>query len=287
MTTQLHLALTALAQPGGPVKILHLLRAEGMAGLENRWAVLSQEEQQRISASATELAEQGVDVLILGDRRYPARLSNLKSPPPLLFYSGDPGLLELSGVGMCGSRHASPRGLEAARVCGEEVVRQGLVVISGYARGVDTETHLAALGSGGRTVIVLAEGIQQFRPKRVFRDVGLDPKRVLVLSQFAPSQRWTVGAAMTRNSVIIGLGQALVVIEAGETGGTLNAGLQAFQIGRPVLALDFTAGAPTGNRILFEKGATRIHSRSELGAALRTIAGSERKANGQLRLLHP
>jgi DNA processing protein len=258
-----------------------------MDGLKKRWSDLPQEERQRIKASAFDLADQGTDVLILGDPQYPARLLSLKSPPPLLFYSGDPGLLDVSGVGMCGSRHASPRGLEAARVCGEEVVRQGSVVISGYAKGVDTETHLAALGAGGKTVIVLAEGIQHFRPKRAFREVGLDPKRVLVLSQFAPTQRWTVGAAMTRNSVIIGLGQALVVIEAGETGGTLNAGLQAFQIGRPVLALDFTTGAPTGNRILFEKGAIRIHSRSELGAVLRNIAASDRKPNDQLRLLHP
>jgi DNA processing protein len=280
----LRLALTALAKSGGPTRTLHLLRSAGLAGLEQLWAESSHDEQQHINEMVAKLADRQVGVLIFGDKQYPSRLVDLKSPPPLLFYRGNPDLLHIAGVGMCGSRNASPKGLDAARVCGEEVVRQGKVVISGYARGVDTETHLAALGAGGRTVIVLAEGILHYRPKRVFGAVGLDPTRILVLSQFPPGQRWTVGAAMTRNGVIIGLGQALVVIEAGEKGGTLNAGLQAVQMGRPVLALDFTTGAPTGNRILFDKGATRIRTRAELGAVIKTMGARGGEANNQLPL---
>jgi len=182
------------------------------------------------------MAERGVGVIVLGDPEYPDRLAETPTAPPLLFCWGNPALLRMPGVGMCGSRDVSERGLQAARTCGEAVARKGLTFISGYAKGVDTETHLAALGQGGRTIIVLAEGFVHFRQKKAFGREGLNAKHVLVLSQFAPSQSWTVGAAMTRNGVIAGLGQALVVIEAGETGGTLNAGMQAIRMGRPVLA---------------------------------------------------
>ncbi len=214
------------------------------------------------------LDRRDVDVCFYGEDPYPPRLAQISGAPGLLFMWGNPDLLHTPSVGMCGSRHASPKGLEAALTCGLEVAAHGLTIVSGYAKGVDTETHLAALRSGGRTIIVLAEGISHFRVKRSFRDVGLRRDHVLVLSQFPPAQRWNVGAAMTRNRVISGLGRALVVIEAGETGGTLNAGFQALEMGRPVLALEFSEGTPTGNEILFDKGAVRIDRRSALGKAL-------------------
>jgi DNA processing protein len=239
-------------------------------------------------AAADDLCFREVDVVVLGEERYPRRLAQARGAPPILFCWGNLDLMQERGVGMCGSRHASEKGLEAARVCGLEVAGHGLVVISGYAKGVDTETHLAALGSGGRTVIVLAEGIDGFRRKRVFDEVGFEPERVLVLSQFAPTQRWNVGAAMTRNGIITGLGRALVVIEAGETGGTLNAGLQALEMGRPVLALQFASqDTPAGNQALFDKGAVPIRGRQHLGKVLDVIKsdkGSEPIKSEQLNL---
>ena len=153
-----------------------------------------------------------------------------------------------------------------------EVARHGLCVVSGYARGVDTETHLGALKAGGSTTVVLAEGILHFRPKRVFRDLNFSSDRLTVVSQFAPWQRWHVGAAMTRNATIASLGRALVVVEAGETGGTLNAARQALAMRRPVLALEFgTRMTPPGNLTLFEEGAIPIRNRNQLIRVLKHI----------------
>ncbi len=172
---------------------------------------------------------------------------------------------------MCGSRRASDRGLEAARVCGREVAKHDMHVVSGYARGVDTATHLAALDAGAGTVIVLAEGILHFKVKQSFREAGMTRRNVLVLSQFPPSQRWTAGGAMTRNGIICALGRALVVIEAGERGGTLNAGRQALKINRTVYALQFGEDAPVGNRALFDQGARCLRTSGELGTELTRI----------------
>jgi DNA processing protein len=183
---------------------------------------------------------------------------------------GAADLLTAQGIGMCGSRNASDEGLRAAVACGEVATQQGLTVISGYARGVDTATHVSALSSGGNTVVVLPEGITHFRVKRgPVADVW-NEERALVVSQFSPDRPWSAGNAMARNNVIIGLSLALVVVEASEKGGTLAAGAKALQLNKPVLALEF-AKNPGGNAELIRQGAISIRNRAELRIRLMEV----------------
>ena len=190
---------------------------------------------------------------------------------PIIFYKGNKDLFYADGVGMCGSRHVSPQGLSAAERCGVAVSQHNLTIISGYAQGVDTATHLAALRSGGRTVVVLAEGIDFFRIKQNYAK-DFDPERTLVLSQFAPTQTWQAHAAMARNAIIFGLSKALVVIEAGEKGGTLAAGQGAMKIGRPVFVVDFGDRTPEGNKMLLNDGAMAVSTPKDLQDALDRVA---------------
>jgi len=235
-------------------------------------AQLSLQDQNELTAWRGELEDRNMGMLVPGDDRFPDQLLELKNPPSYLFYWGNLGLLEERGVGMCGSRNVSGRGLEAARACGEEVAGEGWHVVSGYAKGVDTETHLAALNAGAGTVIVLAEGILNFRRKRVFDSVPFDADRVLVLSQFPPSQKWSAGGAMTRNGLIAALGEALVVVEAGAKGGTLNAGMHGLNLRRPVFALQFSDETPAGNQRLLDAGAQAVKTRRALKERLRALA---------------
>lgn len=266
------IALGALDLYGTPARVLKGLTTRGTDSVVQHLAAMSDGHRRRLEGQADDLTLRGVDVLLTTDPAYPRRLAQAKPTPSMLFLWGANELLSLPGVGMCGSRNATVSGLRAARACGEEVARRGFTIVSGYAKGVDTETHLAALTSGGRTIIVLAEGISLFRHKTAFQTTGLPPDRVLVVSQFPPTQAWTAGAAMTRNSVIAGLSKALVVIEASEKGGTIDAGLRALEMGRPVLALEFSSSeTPVGNRLLFEKGARPIRTQQELGRILDEI----------------
>ena len=243
-----------------------LLGGSGLADLDDESC--DDEYRDRLNRQAIDLTERGVVAINADDPRYPNSLV-VKGRPvvPTLFCLGDLNLLTAAGAGMCGSRKATDLGLRAARACGEEVSLRGLVVVSGYAKGVDTQTHLAALHHGGATVIVLAEGINRFRVKSEFVN-SYDPQRVLVVSQFHPAQPWASYAAMARNHLIFGLGRALVVIEAGERGGTLAAGRDALKRGRPVFVLNFGDQTPPGNRILINAGAQPVGSRHELGEAL-------------------
>lgn len=223
----------------------------------------------RAAAVAQDLTGAGVGVLVCDNKRYPNRLRSAPAAPPALFYRGPLELLDRMGVAVCGSRNAGHDGLRAAQACGEEAARHGVVVVSGYARGVDTEAHRAVLSSGGATVAVLAEGVNQFRLKRAFSGLADEAaSRILVISQFPPDQPWHAGAATSRNHVIVGLGHALIVVEAGESGGTMRAGRSALRAGRPLWVLSCERDQPKGNAQLIEEGAIAIGSRAELGDRL-------------------
>lgn len=221
---------------------------------------------------AGQLHSTGVRAMLFGDDDFPQSLVVDGKPlMPVLFFKGNKELFYADGVGMCGSRNVSPQGLRAAERCGDAVSLRHLTIVSGYAKGVDTATHLAALRNGGSTVIVLAEGIDYFRVKREFAK-DFDPERTLVISQFSPSQPWQAHAAMARNSIIFGLSKALVVIEAGEKGGTLAAGEGAMKLGRPVMVVDFGDATPAGNKKLLSDGAFPVRTTAALQSFLDELA---------------
>ncbi|HEY3954625.1 MAG TPA: DNA-processing protein DprA [Streptosporangiaceae bacterium] len=243
---------------------------------------ISEAEMERADSDTASLSARGVGTVLLGSPEYPYLLSRIRHAPPCLFYLGAPGLLTTRSIGMCGSRNASDEGLRAATACSELATKQGLAVISGYARGVDTAAHVSALSSGGRTIIVLPEGIDHFRVKRGPIASAWDPERTLIVSQFSPNRPWSAGSAMARNNVIIGLSLALVVIEASSKGGTLAAGTQALHLNRKVLALKFTKN-PQGNAELVKRGAIPVRNRSELRLQLAQM--TEESQGNQLSIV--
>jgi len=271
-------AVIATTHGGGQATIAAKLRRSGLDAFEPIRTALSSEQADAVERTADRLHAQGLDAVLLGQEGYPDTLRATRSAPAALFLNGARDLLARAALGMCGSRNATEEGLRAARACGEAGTVRGYTVVSGYARGVDLAAHTGALASGGSTTIVLAEGIERFRVRRGEFAELWNPSRALVVSQFAPGQAWSAGAAMTRNAVISGLSKALVVVEAGETGGTLAAGLHALDRGQPVLVLQLF-GAPAGNRLLQERGATPVSSRQELETLLDDLP-----SNGSLQL---
>jgi DNA processing protein len=187
---------------------------------------------------------------------------------PILSTLGNLALLDTPGLGFCGSRKASEKGIAVAVDCAEQAVRAGFTVVSGNAAGVDLAAHRTALAEGGATIMVLAEGIDRFRIRRELRQVW-NWERVLVISQFPAEATWQAYRAMERNDVIIALSRALIVVEAGETGGTLAAGLRTLQVGKPLFVADYEnidVVAP-GNAQLLAKGAMRLRRSRETGRA--------------------
>ncbi len=229
--------------------------------------------------AAERLSAAGVVVVCLDDEGYPRALAQRfpGQAPPLLMVRGNLAVLERPAVGFCGSRAASARGLEVAHDCAAQLGAAGVVVTSGYAAGVDLAAHGAALRSGGATTVVLAEGILGFRVKAEAA-AWWDWDRACVVSEFAATAPWSAGNAMQRNRTIVGLSQAMILIEAGATGGSIAAGREALAARVPLFAPEYE-GMPataTGNRELLRQGArpllrARATMRANLGEVLATV----------------
>lgn len=209
-----------------------------------------------------------VSILRSDDERYPKRLLSLlgSKAPAELQISGNHDLLNSHAISFCGSRNASEKGIEAAAACARKAIGENFVITSGNARGVDRATHYEALAGGGSTILVLPEGMENFRVAPELREVW-DWERVLVVSQFPNNAIWRAHQAMQRNKVIMGMSCAMIVIEAGDKGGTRAAGEEALKLGIPLFAIDygFDENVAPGNRVLIERGAKRLKRSRETG----------------------
>ena len=226
-----------------------------------------------------DLERTGVTFVSIADEDYPLRVRTAlgKVAPPVLSFQGNIALLEHLSVGFCGSRKATERGLKAAQDCAQALARSNVTIVSGYAAGVDTAAHYAALETGGTTVAVLAEGQAHFRVRRGLADVW-DWSRSLVVSEFLPQSKWRPSSAMQRNFTICALSRAMILIEARAKSGSYAAGLACLQLNIPLYAADY-AGRPLsaeGNRLLMNLGAKKISrtaktAEPDLTQILRTV----------------
>ena len=218
------------------------------------------EEQQRQFDNYYSLRQRIPDVsyMAVPAPQYPQILITLlrQNTPTVLSCMGNLNLLKKAKVGFSGSRKASEKGLWIARDCASQLAEQDICVVSGYASGVDMAAHRAALQSGGSTIIVLPEGIDAFHVKEEIK-ADWDWDRVLVVSEFMPHDGWMASRAMHRNNTIIALSDAMFVVEAGDTGGSLDAGLKTISMGKSLFVPRFEQipDSAKGNPILLSRGA--------------------------------
>ena len=195
------------------------------------------ENAQRIS---NELESNNVGIVFANDYLYPKKLKQVLGPkcPAFLFYKGNIELANKKSVGFCGSRKASLKGISITQECAFQLAENDIVIISGYAKGIDMAAHKAAVKNSGETAFILAEGILKSSIKKEIGEYLTDENHVFI-SQFLPESEWHAGNAMKRNSLIIGLSDAMILVESGETGGTFAAGNESLHLNQPLFVIDF------------------------------------------------
>ena len=226
------------------------------------------QDQQREFDRYYALSQQQPDVeyMAVPAPQYPQTLIALlrQNTPTVLSCMGNLSLLNKKKVGFSGSRKASEKGLWIAGDCASQLAEQDICVVSGYASGVDMVAHRTALQKGGSTIIVLPEGIDAFRIKEEIKS-DWDWNRVLVVSEFMPHDSWMASRAMRRNNTIIALSDAMFVVEAGETGGSFDAGLKTIDLGVSLFVPLFSQvpDSAKGNPILLAKGAKPMKQKQQ------------------------
>jgi len=211
---------------------------------------------------AQRVLESGCTALTWLDEGYPERLREIAQPPPVLYVRGTIEASDRWAVAVVGTRKPSTYGTSVARDLGRYLASNGVVVVSGMARGIDGLAHLAALEAGGRTIAVLGSGLDEIYPPEHRGLAERIASSGAVVSDYALGTKPDGANFPPRNRIISGLAAVVVIVEAGEGSGAL-------------ITADF--GAEQGRDVFAVPGS--IYSRSSRGA-LRLIENGARPLIG-------
>ena len=277
-TTHLLEWLAISLTPGvGPTKARKLIEHFGSAEAVFR-ASLTELESTNIQAvsaqslatgKSAELAREEIaraaaaDVIMVSmdDPSYPPRLKEIYDPPLILRVRGNADVLTKPGIAMVGTRHPTPYGSGMAERLACDLAAQGLVIISGMARGVDTASHRGAISAKGKTVAVFGTGVDVIYPKENSRlaeqilALGGALISEFPLGTFAAPQNFPI-----RNRIISGMSVGVLVVEAAEYSGTRITARCALEQNRDVFAVpgNVTNKNSWGPNTLIKQGAKLV-----------------------------
>ena len=221
-------------------------------------ALLADKSLERAEQVLADCARDGQFVITMGDSLYPNRLRTIFDPPILLYGKGAfPALDDEVAVTVVGTRSCTPYGVRAASQLGYELSKQGALLVSGMAKGIDGEALKGALRAGGFTAAVLGGGADVVYPaenRRLYQDIAATG---VILSEYPPGTVPKADHFPVRNRLLSALSLATVVVEAPEKSGALITATTALEQGREVFAVPgpFDAPMSRGTNALIREGA--------------------------------
>lgn len=195
------------------------------------------------------------------DKNYPAKLREIASPPLLLFCKGNLALLNARQMAIVGSRKPSFKALKNTKLFSRLLVENGFVITSGFAYGIDTAAHLAALEAKGHTIAVLGNGIEHIYPReneKLYQQICQNDG--LIISEFPLFMPPKATNFPQRNRIISALSDGVLVIEAALKSGSLITARFALEQNREIFALpaDLDNQNALGTNLLIQHGAKLV-----------------------------
>ncbi|HSW47549.1 MAG TPA: DNA-processing protein DprA [Candidatus Saccharimonadales bacterium] len=242
-----------------------------------------------ISDYEKRLKRAGVSYLILTDKDYPRLLAEIKKPPFVLYYKGNKDLVIARSettkqsikkiatlptvtrndmtIAIVGTRRITEYGRQVTESLTTDLVNSGFVIVSGLALGVDATAHKTTIVNKGKTIAVLGCGVNCCYPRenQQVYDKILESGGAIV-SEYPLSQEPSKGSFPSRNRIISGLSQGVIVTEGAADSGALYTAKDAFENGRPVFAVPgpITSSLSQGPHGLIAKGAKLISGAEDI-----------------------
>lgn len=184
------------------------------------------------------LRELGIGILTILDESYPQSLKEIDDPPPLLYFKGEFPIPNDLFVAVVGTHHATTEGIGKAVEIGKTLAQRKVVVVSGLARGIDSAAHLGAIKEGGKTHAILGTGLNSIYPSENISLAEEISKNGTLITEYDLNVRVKVGQLMARNRIVVGLSQAVIIVEMNEESpGTMDAVGLAIQQGKPLFVV--------------------------------------------------
>lgn len=226
----------------------------------------------------------GIQVITWEDSAYPARLKEIDQPPPVLYLRGTWVSEDTWAVAVVGTRRATAYGKQVADELGTYLAVNGVTVVSGLARGIDSYAHAAAVKAGGRTIAVFGSGVDVIYPQENQRLADKIITQGCLMSDYPLGTYPDSVNFPARNRIISGLSLATVVIEAGDTSGALITATFAAEQGRDVLAVPGNIFSPQskGTNHLILEGARPLLAMQDVLEVLNLTQISQQQAARQV-----
>lgn len=258
-------ATKLLEKFGSAENVFHARRSE-LESLrlkpESIESILKREFHDKAEEELFKVRELGGDVLILDDGSYPYLLREIADPPITLYVKGDwQQCFDAPCVAVVGSRKCSTYGENASEMLARDLAANGVCIVSGLARGIDTAAHRGAVDGKGKTIAVLGTGVDAVYPKENAKLAAqiLDAGGAIV-SQFPLNTPPLRDNFPYRNRIISGLSLAVLLVEASERSGSLITARLAMEQNREVLAVpgNITSKNSFGTNYLIKSGAKLV-----------------------------
>ncbi len=180
--------------------------------------------------------EIGISTIL--DENYPQSLKKIDDPPPLLYFKGEFPIDNHLFVAVIGTHHATLDGIEQSVQMGKALAKRKVVVVSGLARGIDSAAHVGAIKEGGKTYAVFGAGLNHVYPSENVSLAEDISKNGALITEYDLNVPVKVGRLMARNRIVVGLSQAVIIVEMNEgSPGTMEAVDIAIKQGKPLFAV--------------------------------------------------
>ncbi len=223
--------------------------------------------------------KQNIHIVSYLDEFYPPLLKNIDDKPPILFVKGNLNLLKKSAIAIVGSRNCTINGKNLANNFAQNLGKNGFLVVSGLARGIDTSAHIGALEKG--TIAFLGGGVDIIYPlenKKLYEDIS---NKGALVSEFPIGSSPIASNFPKRNRLISGMSRGVLLIEASLTSGSMITAQTAINQGREVFAVP---GSPldknsSGTNELIKQGAVLTQSIDDILNNLNNYIIKEESSN--------
>lgn len=194
-------------------------------------------DEKRIENYLNKLKNEDISLITIFDEDYPDKLKDLPEAPLFLFCKGDISLLKKPSIGIVGTRKPSNYGRVITDRFARSLAKEGIVIVSGLAYGIDSIAHRKCLEVGGKTIAVLGSGFDEIYPAEHISLAEEIAKKGLLISEYLPNKKATKFSFPQRNRIIAGLSDGLLITEAGIKSGTLHTRDYALDYGKNLYAI--------------------------------------------------
>jgi DNA processing protein len=213
------------------------------------------------------LEELGIGILTILDENYPQSLKEIDDPPPLLYFKGEFPLQNDLFVAVVGTHEATTEGVEKAVEIGKALAKRKVVLVSGLARGIDSAAHIGVIKEGGKTYAIFGAGLNNIYPSENVSLAEQISKSGALITEYNLDVPVKVGRLMARNRIVVGLSQAVIIVEMSEESlGTMDTVDITIKQGKPL----FVVRKENSQKVedLIQEGAVPIEGVDDLNLVL-------------------